>query len=271
MGRKIGFGLLAVFAGYMAILFLIVAPGSTGDDGVTLLSGILMALLYGAVAVFSVLIVLGKRDPSNIRWGWGFLAFICGNLAAIGIGSVSTPGGLQNLLVGIVFAALTILFIKKAGGSVRILPESRKYNPGDPLPITACPGLFLEKDEIGHLCEKVQIGKVKNVSTGSVTTHSGGSVRVARGLSVHSGTSYTTTKRADVLDKSAGTLYVTNKRIIGASPKYSFNQKHSSLTSVKMYTDGFALQFGSKSYTILTSDPVYVSVILQIANRMNVR
>lgn len=188
-----------------------------------------------------------------------------------GISATLTEGGASNLLVTVLFAFLTWLCIRKlfgAGNAPRL--EGRKYNIGDPLPVAVCVGLLLEKGEVGHLCEKVKIGKVKNVSTGTVTTRSGGSVRVARGLSVHSGTSHSKTIRSDVLDTSPGTLYVTNKRVVGSSPKYSFNEKVSSLTSVKMYSDGFALQFGNKNYTILVRDPIYVATILQIANRLSI-
>lgn len=264
MGKKIGFGFLAVCMCFMAIVLLIIPFQSTGDDGVTLLSGVLMAVVYGAAAIFSILIVLGMYDPSNIRWGWGFAAFICGNLAAVGIGSISAPGGSQNLIVGIVCAALTFFCIKKSGGIGRILPESRAYTLGDPLPISACPGLLLARGEIGHLCESVKIGKVKNVVTGHISTRSGGSVRVARGLSVHSGSSRSTTTRADVLDAGTGTLYVTNRRIIGTSPKYSFDEKLSAITTIKLYADGFLLQIGSKNYMILIRDSKYVSTILNV-------
>lgn len=205
------------------------------------------------------------------KFGWGFLTFLCGGLVIAGISATLTEGGGNNLFVTVLFAFLTWLCIRKLLGSGNVLRlEGRKYNIGDPLPVTVCIGLLLEKGEVGHLCEKVKIGKVKNVSTGTVTTRSGGSVRVARGLSVHSGTSRSRTIRADVLDTSPGTLYVTNKRVVGSSPKYSFNEKLSSLTSVKMYSDGFALQFGSKNYTILVQDPIYVATILQIANRLSI-
>ena len=205
----------------------------------------------------------------SIRWGWGVPAFICGNLAAVGIGSAFSPNGSGNLRAGIVCAMLTFFCVRKSS-SGRLLPEGRTYTPGDPLPTSVCPGLLLTRGEVGHLCETVKIGKVKNVSTGTVTTRSGGSVRVARGLSVHSGTSHSNTMRADVLDTSPGTLYVTNKRVVGSSSKYSFDEKISSLTSVKMYSDGFAFQFGGKNYTILVRDPIYVATILQIANRLSV-
>mgnify|MGYP002508299366 CR=1 FL=1 len=126
MGRKIGFGFLALFMGSSAMVSLMVSLQSTGDDGVMLFSGVLMALVWGSVAFLSALIVLGKYDPSNIRWGRGVLAFICGNLAAFGIGSVFAPGGTQNLVIGIIFGAITLLAAK---GSVRIKAVRIKAAP----------------------------------------------------------------------------------------------------------------------------------------------
>lgn len=77
MGRKIGFGLLALFMGGDAIVLLMVSLQLAGDDTGALLSGVLLALVWGSVAFLSVLIVLGRCDPFNIRWGrasWLFSA-----------------------------------------------------------------------------------------------------------------------------------------------------------------------------------------------------
>ena len=126
MGRKIGFGLLAFFMGGDAIVFLMVSLQPTGDDSVTILSGVLLALVWGSVALLSVLIVLGRCDPSNIRWRRGVLAFFCGNLAAFGIGSVSAPGGAKNLVIGIIFGVIALLLAK---GSVRIKAAPKKAVP----------------------------------------------------------------------------------------------------------------------------------------------
>lgn len=270
MGRKIGFWVLSFWMGAVAVTFLMAPIQSSGTDGVTFFSGVLMALVWGSVAILSALFALEKYDSTNIRWGWSVLTFICGNLAAIGIGSITAPGGSQNFLIGIICAVLMCLCAKKACAG-RFLPENRKYNPGDPLPVTVCPGLLLSGDEVCHICENIKIGKVKNVSVGSVSNRSGGSVRVARGLSIHSGSSRSRTIRADVFDASNGKLYVTNKRVVAASPKYSFNERLSSIVTISLYSDGFALQFGSKNYTIIVRDPTYVATIMQIAAQASIQ
>lgn len=269
MGKKIGFWALAFWMGALAVIFLMAPLQSPGTDGVTLFSGVLMALVWGSAAVLSALFALEKYNSTNIRWGWSALTFVCGNLAAIGIGSITAPGGLQNFAIGIICAVLMCLCAKKAG-SGRFLPESRKYNPGDPLPVTVCPGLLLSSGEVCHICENIKIGKVKNVSVGSVSNQSGGSVWIARGLSVHSGTSRSRTIRADVFDANSGMLYITNKRVVAASPKYSFNERLTSIVTIRLYSDGFSLQFGSKNYTIIVRDPTYVATIMQVAAQANI-
>lgn len=75
MGRKIGFGFLALFMGSCAMIFLAVPFQSSGNDGVTFFSGVLMALAWGSVALLSVLIVLGKYDPSKYSLGMGCPGF----------------------------------------------------------------------------------------------------------------------------------------------------------------------------------------------------
>lgn len=117
MLRKIGYGFLAFLMGGSSITLLIIASRVQEDDnGATLLTGILIAFVWGAAAVFSALAAIGKYDPARIRPGWGFLAFICGNMAAAGIGAMSDPDGPGNLPVGIVFLLLTYVCVKKAGG-----------------------------------------------------------------------------------------------------------------------------------------------------------
>lgn len=117
MLRKIGYGFLAFLMGGSSITLLIIASRVQEDDnGATLLTGILIAFVWGAAAVFSALAAIGKYDPARIRPGWGFLAFICGNMAAAGIGAMSVPDGPSNLPVGIVFLLLAYVCVKKAGG-----------------------------------------------------------------------------------------------------------------------------------------------------------
>lgn len=168
MGRKIGFGFLAFFMGAGAIVLLLASLQSNGDDGVTILSGVLMALVWGSVAFLSVLIVLGRYDPSNIRWRRVILAFICGSLAAVGIGSVTAPGGAQNLVIGIIFGVITLLL---ARGSVRTKAAPKKAVPkNQPIKsqsnkkITSAPvGLsYIDKME-GHEFEQFTAGLLRKL------------------------------------------------------------------------------------------------------------
>lgn len=268
MGRKIGFWALAFWLGTTTIIFLAALLRSPGTGGITLFSGALMAVVWGSVAVLSALFALEKINSTDIRWGWGALTFICGNLAAIGIGSITASDGLQNFPAGIICAVLMCFCAKKTVGA-RFLRESRKYTPGDPLPVTACPGLLLSSGEICHICENIKIGRIKNISVGSVSRRSGESIHIARGLAIHSGSSRSKTIRADVFDSSSGKLYITNKRVVAASSKYSFNEQLASIVTISLYSDGFALQFGSKSYTIIVRDPTYVATIMQVAAQAN--
>lgn len=166
---------------------------------------------------------------------------------------------------GILMIALTALCVfgaMKSGDRPR--KETRKYIPGSPLPVVRSGGLILSAGEVCHLCESVSIGKTKTVTTRTVTSRSGSSVRVARGVSLRSGTSTSRAIRQNVLDAVVGSFYVTNKRIVASSSKYSFDKSLSALSSYTMHTDGFALQFGNDTYTILTREPVYVMTILQV-------
>lgn len=169
----------------------------------------------------------------------------------------------QELLMAIAFAAGTIFLVFKAvKPGWRLIPESRKINAGDPLPVVNAPGIILSRGEICRLAESVKIGKTKTITTRTVTYRSGGSVRIAKGLSVHSGSSSSRPIRENILDAVSGTLYVTNRRIVASSQKYNFDKPLNALSSYTMYTDGFSLQFGKESFTFLVRDRVYIMTVL---------
>lgn len=185
----------------------------------------------------------------------GVCMFIGAFTAKKGIGY-----GLLCVLIGGAFcaAAYFILKWKLFSRGKRLLPESRKYIPGSSLPVTNSHNLILTPGEICHLSENIKVGRLKTVTTGRVTSHSGGSIHIAKGVSIRSGTSSSKPIRKNVLDAVYGNLYVTNKRIVVSSPKYNFDKPMSALTSYTPYSDGFALQFGKETYTILPKDPIYV-------------
>lgn len=193
------------------------------------------------------------------RFMWGYLTFICVGMAFAGISASLTDKAFSSFFIGIVFLLLAVLCFKKfRSPGKRLLPESRTYLPGSPLPVVNSGGLILSRGEICHLAEKVSVGKTKTVTTRTVSSHSGGSVRIAKGLSVRSGTSSSRSIRENILDTVAGSFYVTNQRVVASSSKYNFDKPLSALSSYTMYLDGFALQFGKDTFTILTKEPIYL-------------
>lgn len=193
------------------------------------------------------------------RLKWGVLTFFCGVLAVAGIDAFLSTWNLRNLLPALIFSVLAFFCgWKLFNGGKRFLPESRKYVPGSPLPVADRHNLILAPGEICHLSENIKVGRLKTVTAGTVTSHSGGSIRIAKGVSIRSGTSSSRPIRKNVLDTVSGNLYVTNRRIVVSSPKYNFDKPMSALTSYTPYSDGFALQFGKETYTILPKDPIYV-------------
>ncbi len=262
MGRKIGFGFLAFHMGAMAVTFLLIIEKEYA------ILCVLMALLWGAAAVFFLRMAIGEINTALVRWGWLAAAFLCGNLAAAGIaaGFGEEGGGAQELVLGVVLFLLAYFCLKKArGGSAKLLAKQRSYTPGDPLPVSACPGLFLAPGEVGYLCENVRVGKVKNLVTGSRATRSGASVRITRVISVHRGKGYNTTIRQNVLDADGGTLYVTSKRVVASSVKYSFDIKLNNITAIQPYIDGFMIQISGKNYIVLSDSPNYIMAIINAA------
>lgn len=200
-------------------------------------------------------------------WLW-FGVFMCAGLTIAGISAFFTDLSagpdvvFHELLIAIVCGLCTVFLVLKAvRPGWRLLPESRKIDENTPLPVVKTPRLMLSRGEICHLEENVKLGKVKTVTTRAVS-HSGGSVRIAKGLSIRTGTSTSRPIQKNMLDVVPGTLYVTNKRIVASSSKYNFDKPLSALSSYTMYTDGFSLQFGNDSYTFLVRDRVYIATIV---------
>ena len=80
-----------------------------------------------------------------------------------------------------------------------------------------------------------------------------------------SGKGYNTTIRQNVLDADGGTLYVTSKRVVASSVKYSFDIKLNNITAIQPYIDGFMIQISGKNYIVLSDSPNYIMAIINAA------
>ena len=109
--------------------------------------------------------------------------------------------------------------------------------------------------------------KIKNRALGSTRSHFGGSVRVASGVTLHSGGSTSQIIYGDTLLESPGTLFITNKRILINSQQYGFeiNLENISTITQTFNPKGVAFTSGSKAYLILSKQSKDIASVLHEA------
>ena len=188
-----------------------------------------------------------------------FFAFI----AAVADNKDATPAFLViDLILFIPGAHMYYrVFNPKAHKNITIPP----VDPSKPLTPVPSAGIVLKPGEVCYLVSNVQSAKVKEVTTGYSGKRSGMSLKVTKGLTLHSGGSRGTPIRERIVEKWPGTLYVTNNRIILNASHYGFNKPIASLDSYHLYTDGINFQFGSTPYLVMTKNPEYVISVIKAA------
>ena len=137
--------------------------------------------------------------------------------------------------------------------------------PMDYLPVVSAEGLILKEGEFCCLNWPVHNLKVKNVVTGHKSSGGGISVRIVKGVGIHSGGGGSSVIRQNVEERTPGRLYITNKRIVMLCSKGAFDKPLTALSGITPYKDGIAFQFGSNSYTVLLGNTRYVQRILEAA------
>lgn len=162
----------------------------------------------------------------------------------------------------IFFVPGALLYYRVYNPKTKVLNQIPPIDPSMPLPEVPAKGLILKPGEICHLVIPVQSAKSKQITAGYFGKRSGVSIRIAKGVTIHSGGSKGTPVHKTVLEKWPGTLYVTNQRIILNSSHYGFNKRITSLDSYEPYKDGINLQFGSFSHLILTKSPDYIISVI---------
>ena len=136
------------------------------------------------------------------------------------------------------------------------------------LPIINQPvNLILKKDELLHGLNRCDIKEVKNEIVGYSGSTSGVSVRVAKGISVRSGSSRGKAIRKDIASYYSGIIYVTSKRVsfIPHKDGNNFNIDYSKIIAVKKLENGIIIEKEGKSYTVLMDESELVHAILKAA------
>lgn len=134
------------------------------------------------------------------------------------------------------------------------------------LPVVSFPeAILLKPDEVCHYQSFAKVGIVKNQVTGRTGGYGGVSFRIAKGVTLHSGSSGGKSIRENVLYTYPGIFSMTNQRIIMTGEK-GFEYPIAKLTAMTPYQgkSGITLQFGKISHSLLMSEPYWVPKIIDL-------
>lgn len=129
--------------------------------------------------------------------------------------------------------------------------------------------LNLLDDETCCYMDKAYTFKDKTITTGYTGKHNGVSIRIAKGLSYHTGASGSQAIRETQRITYDGILYLTTKRIIYTSQKESFDKTFDKITSIQEATDGLIIQIGSNTYSIVTNTHSEFMKVFNLIKQIN--
>lgn len=147
--------------------------------------------------------------------------------------------------------------------------EDTKLVDKKQLPKLKPDNLILKKDEYCCFIGDAKTYKSKTITTGYVSNRQGGSVRITKGLSYHSGTGKSQVVREIQTTIYNGIIYITNKRVIYISQGGdNFDKPIEKLTYVDELQDGVMIQIGSKSYSIEMENHVLFMMIFNLVKHI---
>lgn len=119
------------------------------------------------------------------------------------------------------------------------------------LPNISIKNINLKEGEICHYADSGYTYKDKTITTGYTGRSSGINVKLTKGLSYRTGGTGSKAIRETQRTTYAGTLVVTDKRVIYISTKDSFDKTFDKITSIVELEEGVLIQIGSASYAII--------------------
>ena len=125
------------------------------------------------------------------------------------------------------------------------------------------PGLVRQAGEHCVYYGPAQQVVTKNLVTGHVREGGGASVRVMPGLSVGRTTGVSRTIREDVTSLRAGTLYITDRRVVYVCDAGGFSYPVEKLTGLDVSPDSVTMQFGGRAYRLIVPDAPWCSNVLE--------
>ena len=132
------------------------------------------------------------------------------------------------------------------------------------LPVEKSPvSVVLKPGEICYYQHPASVIVVKNETVGHTAGSQGISIRVTKGMTLHSGGTRGRAIKKNVFYDFPGFFTMTNKRILMTGEK-GFDFPVEKLTALTSYSDGLELQFGSKNYILSIDEPYWPSKILSL-------
>ena len=128
--------------------------------------------------------------------------------------------------------------------------QIQKLESKTELPIVQTP-VFLSAGEVAVYHSVAKLQETKHRVVGRTGSYSGGSVRIAKGLSVRTGSSYSRPVYGDVSTHYEGEVVLTNQRIVFLNAQKGFEVAYSAITAATAYTDGLSIQSRNHTYTLL--------------------
>lgn len=196
-----------------------------------------------------------------------------------------SPSGSDMLSFTIIFAAITALFVwlaikkpkpskkQRAAMEAQQAEEARKARIAEveavtELPVITAPvSVVLRPGEVCHYQTPASVVEIKERVVGYSGGSGGVSVRVAKGVTLHSGRSRGTPIRADVAKEYPGFFTMTDQRMIMTGEK-GFDHPLTKLTSMTPWNgfQGIILQFGRSSYIVEMGESYWIPKIIDLLN-----
>lgn len=220
--------------------------------------GILLMVLSIFLILMGLLLTIVNPIIGIIGIILGIIAFIYGKKCIIIPQNLSKPYDNRNKT-----QLKTTTFSETTKSEINSLP---KKTPREQLYelIIESPDINLKKGEVCFYQGPAQSCKKKTVVTGYSGGGAGVNLRVAKGISIHSGNNSKKAIRETITEKYPGTFYITNYRLILLAEKYGFNASIPTIIQLKQHSDGFILYQTSKTNIFLTKDVKIISEILNL-------
>lgn len=118
------------------------------------------------------------------------------------------------------------------------------------LPIVNTP-IFLNQGEVAVYYCKATRQETKNRVVGRTGSYGGGTIRIAKGFSIHTGGSSSRPIYGDVSTHYSGQMVLTNQRLIFLSDQKGFEVPYNAITAATAYKDGLSIQSRNHTYSLL--------------------